>query len=331
MNALATLLASVPRRPRPLAFHVLLAGGCASAAFLVNVVFLELTDVGSLPLFLAAVVVCAWFAGGFSAVLCMLFSFPLVMMISPPRWEISIDDGDDWIRIALLAAVSLMVIGLDRVRRGAEKLEHESQAALLENEERLRVALAAGRMGTFEWDIPAQRIHWSAEIEELRGGPSGQDFNGSLLEFLDVVHEEDRESLQLAVTRTLAAAAPDLDVEYRARVVDGAVHWFAAKGRVIRNEAGLPVRISGVAWDTTGRKQAEMALRESEERFRAMANTAPVLIWVAGPDNLGTWFNRPWLDFTGRTLEQELGAGWAEGIHGEDIEQSCGDLPGGVR
>jgi PAS domain S-box-containing protein len=317
-------ISGIPRQPRSLAFHALLAGGTASGAFLINIVFLELTDVGSIPLFLAAVVICAWFAGPFSAVLCMLFSFPMVMMISPPRWELSIDNGDDWIRIALLGAVSLMVITLDRMRRGAERLEHDSQVALLENEERLRLAMAAGGMGTFEWDIPKQRIHWSAEIEALRGVSSGQDFDGSLLDFLAMVHEDDREPLQLAVTRTLAASAPDLDVEYRARSLDGEVHWFAAKGRVIRSADGLPVRISGVAWDTTARKTSEIVLRESEERFRAMANTAPVLIWLAGPDNLGTWFNRPWLDFTGRALEQELGVGWTETIHPDDLERAGG-------
>lgn len=50
-------------------------------------------------------------------------------------------------------------------------------------------------------------------------------------------------------------------------------------------------------------------------------DAAPVLIWMSGPDKLCTWFNRPWLDFTGRTMQQELGNGWAEGIHSEDLER----------
>jgi PAS domain S-box-containing protein len=67
---------------------------------------------------------------------------------------------------------------------------------------------------------------------------------------------------------------------------------------------------------------AESEAQESEGRFRIMADSAPVLIWMAGPDKLCDWFNRPWLEFTGRTMDQEIGEGWANGIHPED-RQRC--------
>jgi PAS domain S-box-containing protein len=70
------------------------------------------------------------------------------------------------------------------------------------------------------------------------------------------------------------------------------------------------------------RKQAEVALRASEERFRSIANNSSVMIWMSGPDKLGTWFNRRWLDFVGRTMEQEIGNGWADSVHPDDLESS---------
>jgi diguanylate cyclase (GGDEF)-like protein/PAS domain S-box-containing protein len=67
--------------------------------------------------------------------------------------------------------------------------------------------------------------------------------------------------------------------------------------------------------------ERDSKLRESESRFRAMADSAPVLIWISGLDKLCFWFNKVWLDFTGRAMEQELGNGWAQGVHPEDFDQ----------
>jgi PAS domain S-box-containing protein len=76
--------------------------------------------------------------------------------------------------------------------------------------------------------------------------------------------------------------------------------------------------------DITERRLAEERLRESEARFQAMADTAPVLIWMTGTDGLCNYFNKPWLEFTGRTTEQEVGTGWIQGVHPDDV-QGCFD------
>ena len=69
------------------------------------------------------------------------------------------------------------------------------------------------------------------------------------------------------------------------------------------------------------RRFVESSSDESAELFRTMANCAPVLLWIADRDKLCTFFNEPWLAFTGRSLEQEIGNGWAQSVHPDDMDR----------
>jgi PAS domain S-box-containing protein len=88
---------------------------------------------------------------------------------------------------------------------------------------------------------------------------------------------------------------------------------------------GVALAVGLVLWQASSlrqRKRGEAALRESEGRFRSLANTAPVMIVSSGSDGQATFFNKTWLDFTGRTMEQELGSGWIESLHPDDRDRA---------
>ena len=100
--------------------------------------------------------------------------------------------------------------------------------------------------------------------------------------------------------------------------------WEQNRGYVIAGIALMllqTVFICALLVQRHQRQLAEVALRESEERFRLMADTAPVLVWRADVEKRRDFFNRPWLEFTGRTLEQERGDGWTKGVHPEDLDR----------
>ncbi|MEI6277857.1 MAG: PAS domain S-box protein [Verrucomicrobiae bacterium] len=81
-------------------------------------------------------------------------------------------------------------------------------------------------------------------------------------------------------------------------------------------------QLASLSWDIAERKILENTLRESEMHFRTLADSGEALIWTSGIDKKCNYFNRVWLDFTGRSLEQELGDGWTEGVHPDDLD-SC--------
>src|SRR6266446_2707249 len=136
----------------------------------------------------------------------------------------------------------------------------------------------------------------------------------------DVFHPGDIPSIAHTFQQLLAIPGLVDTKQFRSRHKDGTWRWVEATVTNLLHDPDVQAIVTNLH-EITERKQRE----ESEQRFRLLADGAPVMIWTSDIDKLCTYFNAPWLAFTGRTIEQELGNGWAEGIYPAD-KQRCLDI-----
>jgi PAS domain S-box-containing protein len=137
------------------------------------------------------------------------------------------------------------------------------------------------------------------------------------------IHKEDQDIYYLQRKQLFETDEPQ-DWDMRMVKKDGTVFWAHLKSTVAMDAEGKTV-CHIVMSDITKSKRADMLLRESEQNFRTLADSGRALIWTSGTDKLCNYFNSVWLEFTGRKLEQEMGNGWTEGVHPDDL-QSCLDI-----
>ncbi|VXB11363.1 ATP-binding protein [Massilia sp. 9I] len=191
------------------------------------------------------------------------------------------------------------------------------QQALVENNNRLQVALAAGRLGDWRWDAALDRVILGPRAAGILGLPAEAPLPWPQLRLR--LPREHRIQVRRAVLKAFKARA-DLNVECRVETGgddNTAARWVALVGRpdyAERKGQETLVGMTGVVQDISGRKTAEDSLRQSEELLRALANTIPQLAWMAGTDGAIVWFNDRWYAYTGSTPENSVGWGWKDMI-----------------
>ncbi|RZI42630.1 PAS domain S-box protein [Herbaspirillum sp. HC18] len=224
---------------------------------------------------------------------------------------------------ALSIQIFLIGIAVPLFLLAAEAEERRKvQEQLRRKQEKLGLALDAARMGTWEWDIRQDHGNWSSEPVRMFGTRQGTPGDGA--ETLSgMLHPDDRAATLRALHNAVRNGL-SYESEFRILRPDGEVRWAIGKGAVLRDDAGDPVRMVGINFDITDRKHAETsarqeaALRESEERFRQMADAIPQIVWSARPDGYIDYANRKWQELTKNHGQPEGDDSWLPFLHPED-------------
>ena len=199
-----------------------------------------------------------------------------------------------------------------------------TEQALRESEERLRLATEAAGIGTFDLDLIARRARYSPRLLEIAGLPP--DTETSLDRFIEFLHPDDRDR---AIELFTAASGPDADggvsSELRIITTDGNVVWVSWSGRIFMGrtpQGRVPVRAIGVATDVTASKRSADALAEREALYRTLTEAMPHLVFTTTPGGTVDYVNWQWREYLGAAIVEGMGLDEMPCVHPDDVARA---------
>ncbi len=202
-----------------------------------------------------------------------------------------------------------VTIDIDERKRRELVLE-QSQATL-------NLAIEASHVGTYRIDYVNQTVHLSERTTEMFGFTDNP--NPTLQELRSRYHPDDQRAL--AETRLLRSpSSPTFCTQTRILVGDQ-YRWVETRGRYTFDDNSKPLHLTAIAIDINEQKVAEVAVRDSEEQFRIMADQSPIMMFVADNNFQTTYLNSEWQEFTGESPEACYGRNWQKLIHPDDLSE----------
>ncbi|HKQ78043.1 MAG TPA: PAS domain S-box protein [Blastocatellia bacterium] len=198
----------------------------------------------------------------------------------------------------------------------------QAEEALQVSEERLSLALEAGDIGTFDWDIRADSVVLTERLTSMFGLPPDKT-RGTYEDWRNRVHPEDLPISEANLREVFEKRLPHMHGEYRIIHGDtGEARWIDTHSHIFYDEQGAPLRVIGGIMDITERKRAEQALRESESRLRQLADAMPQIVYTGGPEGRADYANRQWYEYSGVSDQRDITETWMETIHPDDRGQA---------
>jgi PAS domain S-box-containing protein len=227
---------------------------------------------------------------------------------------------------AMMVGLSLIVLArMASIQRSLATTNcelQENEAELTESRRRLADAARRAKLVYWRHEVGpgpnAPTYTWSQATDPIFGRTAAE-LPRSENDYLRLVHPDDRDQVD-AVFRATEERPQSFELEYRLKRADDSYGWAHEIGDVELRDGNKPVAYAGILQDISDIKSAAAALEESERRFRSLADTVPVLVWLRNEKGDYTFFNKTYLDFTGRTLEEEINADYTRDVHPEDLE-----------
>jgi PAS domain S-box-containing protein len=188
-----------------------------------------------------------------------------------------------------------------------------AQEKLKRAEERYRAIFENAVIGMYQSAPEGRHLSVNPALARIYGYDSPEELIASMTDIAKQLYVDPNRRVELFKHSEI------LNFESQVYRKDGSIIWILENTTAICDSKGNILYLVGTVEDITERKRTQEALRESEERFRNLADQAPVLIWMAGVKRHTYYFNRTWQTFTGRSTAQEYGQGWQQGVHPEDL------------
>jgi len=210
---------------------------------------------------------------------------------------------------------------LKRLNMQLEDKVMERTRELAESDERFRTVAKATNDAIWDWNFVDNTLWWSDSFYSIFGYEDVEEAS-TVAFWLDNIHPDDREAVHDSIFSVINAGQNQWAEEYRFRRSDGNYAYILDRAYVLHDEYGTPHRMLGSMLDITEVKSANLEIKKKEGRFYFLADAIPQKVWTALPDGSGDYFNKGWMDYTGKSYEELSGWQWMEVIHPDDREKN---------
>ena len=223
---------------------------------------------------------------------------------------------DELATMVIFLLCAIMVVAAAEGLRGAMRSLARAREERAQAEARLRVTQTAAGVGPWDFDMITRDLFLSPGARRNMGVPEAARVR--LEDLPTYVHPDDRDRVNERLRRAIKGLE-DYEIEYRLADASQGERWVHGRGEVIRDEDGRAVRMIGLNFDVTNRRRSEEQVRESEARFRNLADSAPALMWVSRPGGIREFVNRAYVEFAGLDYDGALTMDWRTRLYPDDL------------